>query len=98
MKWPGGLEVWAGTSWMGKTELHFIPRSFKAQDYIDFLREKAIPDLTRLYPHKCRPPILLQDGEGFHTELAGKRVGDAHAGSEEEKPHHFRWLEGSDGG
>jgi len=52
---------------MGKTELHFIPRSFKAQDYMDFLREKAVPDLTRLYPHKFRPPILLQDGEGFHT-------------------------------
>jgi transposase len=67
VKWPGGLKVWAGTSWEGKTKLHFIPRSMTGKDYAEFLRGEAMPDLMRLYPHKTHPPILLQDREGFHT-------------------------------
>jgi transposase len=67
IKWPGGLKVWAGTSWKGKSRLHFIPTSFKGQDYADFLEREAIPDLMRLYPYKTQPPTLLQDREGFHT-------------------------------
>jgi transposase len=67
VKWPGGLKVWAGTSWKGKTKLHFIPRNMTGPDYAEFLRAKAMPDMLTLYPHKARPPILLQDREGFHT-------------------------------
>lgn len=66
-KWPGGLKVWAGTSWEGKTELHFLPKSMKGEDYLDFVKTKAEPDLLRLYPLKTKPPTWLQDREGFHT-------------------------------
>lgn len=66
-KWPGGLKVWAGTSWEGKTQLHFLPKSMKGQDYVEFIKLKAEPDLIRLYPYRTKPPIWLQDREGFHT-------------------------------
>ena len=66
-KWPGGLKVWAGSSWKGKTRLHFLPRSLKGRDYEAFLREEAVDDLLTLYPYHTQKPILLQDGEGFHT-------------------------------
>jgi len=66
MKWPGGLKVWGGTSWEGKTHLHFLSKSMKGPDYVDFIK-KAEPDLTRLYPYPTKPPIWLQDREGFHT-------------------------------
>lgn len=66
-KWPGGWKVWAGGSWEGKTRLHFLPRSFKGQDYVAFLSDEAIEDLLTLYPYHTRKPILLQDGDGFHT-------------------------------
>jgi len=66
-KWPGGLKVWGGTSWEGKTRLHFLPKSMKGKDYLAFIQEKAEPDLRRLYPLKTKPPTWLQDREGFHT-------------------------------
>jgi hypothetical protein len=66
-KWPGGLKVWAGTSWEGKTRLHFLPKSMKGKDYLEFIQEKAEPDLLRLFPQKTKPPTWLQDREGFHT-------------------------------
>jgi len=59
-KWPGGLKVWAGTSWEGKTELHFLPKSMKGEDYLDFIKTKAEPDLLRLYPLKTKPPTWLR--------------------------------------
>lgn len=72
-KWPGGWKVWAGSSWNGKTRLHFLPRSLKGADYETFLREEAIDDLLTLYPYHCRRPILLQDGEGFHIASCVKK-------------------------
>jgi len=65
-KWPGGLKVWAGSCWYGKTRLHFLPKSFSGSDYQTFLREEAVDDLLALYPDHSRRPILLQDGDGFH--------------------------------
>lgn len=66
-KWPGGVKVWCGTSWNGKTRMHVLPKSMKGEDYLTFIREKAEPDLLELYPLKTQPPIWLQDREGFHT-------------------------------
>lgn len=72
-KWPGGWKVWAGTSWEGKTRLHFLPRSLTGVGYRDFLHEEAMDDLLALYPYHHRRPILLQDGEGFHIARVVKK-------------------------
>ena len=65
-KFELGVKAWAGCSWEGKTRIHFIPKSMKGWEYLDFIKKKAEPDLLRLYPRKEKPPIWLQDGEGFH--------------------------------
>ena len=61
------VKVWAGSSWEGKTSLYFLPKSLKGWEYLNFIKEKAEPDLLRLYPTKRDRPIWLQDKEGFHT-------------------------------
>jgi transposase len=66
-KWPGGLRVWAGSSWEGKTRLHFVPASMKGPAFVDFIKKKAGPDLLRLYPSPANPPVWLQDRDGSHT-------------------------------
>jgi len=66
-KWPGGLKVWAGTSWEGRTRLHFLPKSMKGEDYAKFIKDEAEADLRALYPFKTKPPTWLQDRKGFHT-------------------------------
>jgi transposase len=67
VKWPARLKVWAGTSWNGKTRLHFIPKIMTGLDYKDFLDREAMDDFFNLYPNPKHPGILLEDGEGFHT-------------------------------
>ena len=66
-KFQPGVKVWAGSSWEGKTPIYFLPKSLKGWEYLDFIKKKVEPDLLRLYPKKRRPPVWLQDREGFHT-------------------------------
>lgn len=97
VKWPGGIKVWAGSSWEGKTNLHVIPPGLKGQDYADFLEKEATPDLLRLYPHKTKRPYLLQDREGFHTaKVVQKYLRNSPLGSVSPWPSHspdLNWQE-----
>ena len=69
-KFAPSVKMWAGSSWEGKTPLYFLPKSLKGKEYLSLTKEKLEPDLLRLYPQKRKPPIWLQDREGFHTATA----------------------------
>ena len=66
-KFGPSIKFWAGSSWEGKTPLYFLPKHMTGPGYLDFIKEKAEPDLLRLYPNKRKKPIWLQDGDGCRT-------------------------------
>jgi transposase len=65
-KFAPSVKVWAGSSWEGKTPIYFLPKSLKGWQYLELIKKKLEPDLLHLYPKKRKPPIWLQDREGFH--------------------------------
>lgn len=73
-KWPARIRVWAGICSRGKTKLIRIPRNMKAQDYIDMLRKKGIPQVNKLYEGSRHGWILMQDGDGSHTARITKKI------------------------
>ncbi len=61
------VRVWAAVSDQGRTELYKIPSFWKAPEYVDFLKKKGIPDITK---RSSGDFIFEQDGDGAHTGKA----------------------------
>jgi hypothetical protein len=67
VKWPARIRVWAGISAKGKTKLIKIPQRMGADEYIDMLKTKGIPEAHRLFGTGPGKWVLMQDGDGSHT-------------------------------
>lgn len=58
------VRVWAAVSDQGWTEIYQIKPQWNADDYIDFLKKKGIPDITQ----KAGGDFVFEhDGDGAHT-------------------------------
>lgn len=60
----GGIMVWAGISWRGKTELVFVSCKINSVKYCDMLEDHFLPFRDEYYPNGC---IFQQDGAPAHT-------------------------------
>ena len=74
IKWPPRVKVWAGSSYEGKTDLHFISSKMNSSDYEQLLREEASRDMERLYPNRVRKVKMQQDGDGCHTAAIVQKI------------------------
>lgn len=72
----GSVEVWGAITFYGKVDLVFIERpivkgskrKFRAQDYIDQILEKRVPQLNRLFKENNENEWWFQqDGDSKHT-------------------------------
>ncbi len=72
----GSVEVWGAITFYGKVDLVFIERpivkgarrKFKAQDYIDQILEKRVPQLDKIFKENGHNQWWFQqDGDSKHT-------------------------------
>jgi transposase len=57
------IRVWAAVSDQGRTELYKIPSTWTSPEYVDFLKEKGMPDIVK---QSGGDFIFEQDGDGVH--------------------------------
>lgn len=57
------VRVWAAVSDQGRTEIYKIPPTWTSPEYVNFLKKKAIPDITQKSGGNF---IFEQDGDGAH--------------------------------
>ena len=60
----GGLMVWAGLSWKGKTPLVVVNGNLDALSYTPMLAEHFLPFMDKFFPEGC---ILQQDNAPSHS-------------------------------
>ena len=60
----GGVMVWAGISWRGKTPLVFFDYKINVVQYVDMLEKNNEPFIEEYYP---KGVTFLQDGAPVHT-------------------------------
>ena len=63
-KGGGGVMVWAGISWEGKTELVVVNGTLNAEEYVKMLESHFLPFRDEYYPDGC---IFQQDNAPAHT-------------------------------
>ena len=63
----GGVMVWAGISWKGKTSLVVVNGNLNSEEYISMLEEHLLPFTEEKYPQGF---IFQQDGAPAHTSQA----------------------------
>ena len=77
-RWASSVNVWAGISSRGKTDIHFYEGTLKAEDYQNILEESLLPAAQEQFEDEGDEWELQQDKATCHVARSTKELLDEH--------------------